>query len=846
MDIDDVQWWLQELHAVLDNPSDEKMPLRLLHKSFSDFLIGQEGPGANRYGIDPGNIHAMLTLRCIQRMRLGLRRDICGIKSTGKAKDEIDERVIESRIPADLKYACCYWIHHLQHSGPMDNAVSIFLTEHFLHWIEALSLLGRLSDGGIAIKRLLKTLQSVPDTSLELIDLVKDTSRFISTFGPIIGRVPLQVYAASLLFSPISSKVRLRYWHEQLPRIAGIHGVKEDWDMNQQTLEGHNDWVRDVTFSPDSQLIASASYDGTVRLWDSTTSGHRGTLKGHGYPVKGVAFSPDGKLIATASYDSTVKLWDMNGVCRHTLEGHTSSVNAVVFSPDSQLVLSASGDKTVHIWSTNGIHQKTIEGHDKAVTAIAVSPDGKLIASGSIDKTVRLWDMEGNHRHTFEGYPAPVSSVAFSPDGTLLASGSGDRMVRLCELDGTNLRRLEGHGGSANTVKFSPDGSLLASGSTDRCIRLWDVASGFHVSTIQGHTDSINSVAFSPDGQLLASAANDGSVRVWYMYRDTYQPTVEGHNDKINVLTLSADRKLLVSASEDGTVRLGDALDNTHLQMFTGHQGPVLTVALSPDGLFLATSSADYTLNVWDITRGEFLYSLRVGNWMRAIAFSPDNKLLASGSDDGIFQIWDIMTGAAHSYFKDEEYVVRAISFSNDTRLLVSAAEEMGERPEERVLRIWDTKTGAPTWTIQSGKQSSIGAVAFSNDDRLVAAASETEIRLWDVTERVQYATLNIGSVRSLVFDPKIETRLHTDLGTFDFFKPVQLDMVPYSESLEYNAAFGGLRLSSDRTWIMKGGEKIIWLPPDYRPTASAVRESTIYIGCASGRIVWFEDGELY
>src|SRR2546423_5370471 len=153
---------------------------------------------------------------------------------------------------------------------------------------------------------------------------------FARSCGSIIERFPLQIYGAALVFCPTRNVIRRRYWEESPRFIKRVAGIRDVWDGCLQTLEGHTDIVRTVTFSPDGKVLASASHDNTIWLWDTATGAHVQTLEGHIGPVFAVAFSPNGETIASASRDKTVRLWETStGKPKNTLEGHSGIVRTV-------------------------------------------------------------------------------------------------------------------------------------------------------------------------------------------------------------------------------------------------------------------------------------------------------------------------------------------------------------------------------------------------------------------------------------------------------------------------------------------------------------------------------------
>ncbi|KNG46890.1 putative WD-repeat protein [Stemphylium lycopersici] len=257
-----VRTTLEDLHAILDIPNNQSRPLRLHHPSFRDFLLDQKRCG-DRFYVNEKSTHENLARRCLEFMSApgSLRQDMCNLSDPGVLRTEIDEETINGNLPPELQYACHYWVHHLERSGRSiedGDATHRFLETYLLHWLEAMSLMKETS----LCVRLVARLQGLVKSSDSTVALfLHDASRFVLRFISILAEAPLQIYSSALLFSPEASLVKKEFI-AQVPQVVEVlSGRDAEWDACRSVLEGHSDYVWAVVFSPDGQLVASASKD---------------------------------------------------------------------------------------------------------------------------------------------------------------------------------------------------------------------------------------------------------------------------------------------------------------------------------------------------------------------------------------------------------------------------------------------------------------------------------------------------------------------------------------------------------------------------------------------------------
>ena len=267
----------------------------------------------------------------------------------------------------------------------------------------------------------------------------------------------------------------------------------------------HQNWVNAVcTITVDHRdLIATASKDRMLRIWDPSTGEQRASFDGQEGRINALCTITvaDRHLLASARDDGIIQIWDpATGQQNAVLQGHRARITALspITFGNRHLLASASGDRTVRIWDpATGRHEATLQSDEGWVRALCpITLDGRyLLAGASDDRAIRIWDpATGRQEAVLRGHQGWVNALCpITVDGRyLLASASGDHSIRIWDpATGRQEAVLRGHQGWVNALcPITVDGRhLLASASGDRTVRIWDPATGVECVVLEGHQD---------------------------------------------------------------------------------------------------------------------------------------------------------------------------------------------------------------------------------------------------------------------------------------------------------------------------------------------------------------------
>ncbi len=523
---------------------------------------------------------------------------------------------------------------------------------------------------------------------------------------------------------------------DKLVRIWDWHTGKTIRVIRGQAGLGPDDVIDAIALSPDGKWLAvggSMKVAGEkfnhIRLYDFATGELKALLKGHAATVIGLSFSPNSSLLISGSFDKSAIIWDIeNAQMLHRLQGHDAEIYSVGFTPDGARAVTGSYDKTLRLWGVaDGNQIAVLSGHQGRVIAIAISPKDGTIASDDSKGEIRLWDGStgdfirdlanivtntrglafdpsgdkllvgcsvackdgnafmvdvGNGKVLASLKGAPVGMVAISPDGRVAAT-SGGALHGLLMWDATSgapqtgpngkQLRLGGTGSPAWAVGFSTDGSSIAWGNTGKYQSYSDRgplqfqlrlpaasrtlgspersavdAANFSRARITfgsqslAHraggdydvTDAILDIRETPDPQRASEIKTIKSI--------AHSGSMDGYSHL--AYSFTPDGKSIISGGKNGFLAAYD-LEGKVLGRYLGHDGSVWALAPSPDGRLLLSGSDDQTIRLWNLKTRELLVTLFYGFDGEWVAWTPQGYYTGSPGADRMIG-WQLNKGA--------------------------------------------------------------------------------------------------------------------------------------------------------------------------------------------------------
>lgn len=301
--------------------------------------------------------------------------------------------------------------------------------------------------------------------------------------------------------------------------------------------EGGDGKSKDVTtldWSPDGSRLATGSYDGVARVWDTATGALVQTLVRHSGPIFSLRWSKSGAHLLSGSLDKSAVVWEgATGKVVQVFTCHSGPTMDVDWKDDAVFATCGSDCRIVvcRLGQEGAVRQ--IQGHSSEVNAVRWDPTGTRLASCSDDGTAKLWSVAGLEA------PAPAGG-AVQP---------------------THV--LRGHGKEIYTLKWSPTGPgsanpgaplVLATASFDATVRLWDAATGACTCVLRAHKEPVYSVAFSPDGQHVASGSFDRWLHIWHATTGRLVRSYQGGGGIFEVCWSAQDPDAVAASFANNTV----------------------------------------------------------------------------------------------------------------------------------------------------------------------------------------------------------------------------------------------------------------------------------------------------
>ncbi|CAF3620786.1 unnamed protein product [Fusarium graminearum] len=675
----------------------------------------------------------------------------------------------------------------------------------------------------------------------EIFKFVQDAIRFIHFFRDGIEKTPLQLYHSGILFSPSSSIVPQPFEDRRCPEsVMRLPAVDSDWPQNVQTFElGRKASSIQLAFLSNN-IITTWGFTADVKIWDISSGSCLKTLK-------------DWKDIRSSDRLLTIPAigWFLEG---------------------SLLAIGAKG--RIDIWNFNShslIHCLLLKG--RSISRVAFSNDGMSLCSISkvatelcSDPVFFIHDLDTGECTSQVPIRNGYDVICLSTKGQWI-SCVADKSVWLSAWDSSNVLNWVNLGSRDrySFIQFSPDGSLLAMTWKNGYFRIWQTATKQCIWTLQyPYKVTIDKLSLTQDWLAVSSSGNQTVIF------DLKTGTISHEMDNLTTgsLAISSDAKLLATASEDNIVRVWNLSPQQSTRVGMFHPRDVEFLTMTSDGSTVVSACRNQ-VKTWDVSSGICIETLGESDPMRFRTATEDGSYCVMSSGRNV-EVWSRNPWRLFKSLRREEEPPHPNSgpwvISENGELLALPLFHNGMRKTE----IWDVYRGLLRQALDFSPPSDSKAV-LSPDGSLIAYTNETSIEIRQISESCKFLTsikdVHPFNLTSLSFHGhKLVGILITgeimswDTKTGNLINSCQTGIWCLGKSfINYEVLLGHvgpnvhlrqdvlkeLQVSNDNIWITRYDERVLWLPPDYRPydyrhsgLSAYASGSTIVIGTQSGRVL--------
>lgn len=498
------------------------------------------------------------------------------------------------------------------------------------------------------------------------------------------------------------------------------------WDAKTlkeiKTFSGHTDLVLTLAFSPDGSRLISGSQDNTVKVWSLPSEKEVRSLPAAGGPVRTLAVSADGKLLACAADDGVVRLYEAaTGKLLHELKGHAGPVYAAAFSADGASLYSCGADRFVNVWSTK---DRNTQGKWEVGTqpATTIEVVGQAVVTGNSMGIIQRWNLPAPVSRN-ASIPAEVAKLTSNAAGTQLYFIGPEKVLQIYDpAKGAPVKAIDTPAAIVDYAISSTDPQRAATVHADGVVRVWNATSGQVEGQQGGWEAPPTSVAFTPDGKNLLIGAADGGIRlVAYPFTpDVAVRAQAAQAQKITAFASTHDGGKLVTASVDTTIHLFDG-KGTPIRAFALF-APVRTVAISGDGNVLAAAGTNNELRVWQANGAELK---KLTDVTGPVALSSNGKLIAFAKADNKVYLAPADASAEPKAVSTHAAPVKALAFSTKGDMLFAGGDD-------KAVKVIDVAKGAEAKVLGEHPQAVVSLTA-STDGKYVASGTGNLVIVWDV-----------------------------------------------------------------------------------------------------------------